>query len=307
MIVFIKYINYFYRGIHMDLRSLNTFIQVAELASFTKAAERLGYSQPTISFQIRQLEEELGVRLFDRIGHTVSLTAEGREALSYAQRICRMASDMSADALRDRLKQSVIRIAMADSLCNPLVVEKFASLRLDHRNISLKVMTGGTDTLFHMIDHNDADIVCTLDSHIYNISYVIAHEKQIGAHFVCSSASPLAQIESLQIGELLGSPFILTEKGMSYRRLLDEKLASISVEIEPVLELGSTDLICRLVERNAGFSFLPDYVTEQSVNEGKIVRLNVRDFDIELWVQILYHKDKWITPQIQTVIDHLKK
>ena len=74
-----------------------------------------------------------------------------------------------------------------------------------------------------------------------------------------------------------------------------------------MLELGSTDLICRLVERNAGLSFLPDYVTEQSVNEGKIVRLNVLDFDIELWVQILYHKDKWITPQIQAVIDHLKK
>ena len=110
----------------MDLRCLNTFIQVAELGSFTKAAERLGYSQPTVSFQIRQLEEELDVRLFDRIGHTVCLTEEGHEILAYAQKICRLAGEMSSDTLRDRLKQSVIRIAMADSLCVPLVVEKFA-------------------------------------------------------------------------------------------------------------------------------------------------------------------------------------
>ena len=65
----------------MDLRNLNTFIQTAELSSFTRAAEKLGYSQPTISFQIKQLEQELGVQLFERIGHTVSLTQKGREIL----------------------------------------------------------------------------------------------------------------------------------------------------------------------------------------------------------------------------------
>ena len=69
----------------MDLQSLNIFVQVAELNSFTKAAEVLGYSQPTVSFQIKQLEKELGVQLFDRIGHTISLTDAGRAALGYAQ------------------------------------------------------------------------------------------------------------------------------------------------------------------------------------------------------------------------------
>ena len=71
----------------MDLRSLNIFIEVAELGSFTRAGEKLGYSQPTISFQIKQLEKEMGVTLFDRIGHTVTLTDAGRDALPYAQNI----------------------------------------------------------------------------------------------------------------------------------------------------------------------------------------------------------------------------
>lgn len=289
----------------MDLRSLNTFIQVSELASFTKAAERLGYSQPTVSFQIRQLEEELGVRLFDRIGHTVSLTEEGREALNYAHSICRIASEMSSEAIKSKHNKSIIRIAMADSLCSPLIVENFSEFHRKHKNISLKIMTAGTDELFRLLDHNDADIVCTLDTHIYNMSYVVSSEEKLGAHFVCASSSPLCEATYLEITDLLSSPFILTEKGMSYRRMLDEKLAKMSLEVSPVLEIGSADLICELIKEGAGLSFLPDYVTEKGVRSGELTRLSVKDFDIELWKQVLYHRDKWITPEMKTVIDYL--
>ena len=71
----------------MELRNLITFIHVAELGSFTKAAEQLGYSQSTISFQIKQLEEELDCLLFERINHTISLTERGRELVSYAHKV----------------------------------------------------------------------------------------------------------------------------------------------------------------------------------------------------------------------------
>ena len=77
-------------GMVMDLKNLTTFIHVAELNSFTKAAAVLGYSQSTVSFQIRQLETELNAQLFERINHTVALTEKGREVLDYAQRIRRM-------------------------------------------------------------------------------------------------------------------------------------------------------------------------------------------------------------------------
>ena len=291
----------------MDLRSLNTFIQVSELASFTKAAERLGYSQPTVSFQIRQLEEELGVRLFDRIGHTVSLTEEGREALNYAQSICRIANEMSSEAIKNKHNKSVIRIAMADSLLGPMIVDNFSEFRRRHKNISLKITTAGTDELFSLLDHNGADIVCTLDTHIYNMSYVVSSESKLGAHFICSASSPLTEATYLEINDLLAYPFILTEKGMSYRRMLDEKLAKMSLEVSPVLEIGSADLICDLVKDGAGLSFLPDYVTEKGVRSGELARLSVKDFDFELWQQVLYHRDKWITPEMQTVIDYLSK
>lgn len=289
----------------MDFRALNTFIQIAEVGSFTRAAEKLGYAQPTVSLQIKQLESELGVQLFDRIGHTVSLTEGGREALFYAQRICHMSQEMVQGANKQYEPGGVVRLAMADSLCTPLIIKEFVRFRALYPKVSLKVTTAGTDELFRLLDHNEVDLVCTLDNHIYNTTYIISNEEKIGVHFVSSASNPLCEQGTVDIHDLMTQPFLLTEKGMSYRRLLDEYLARHSMEIQPVLEIGSADSICKLVEENMGISFLPDYVTEASVKAGRLVRLPVKDMDVELWKQLLYHRDKWVSLQMDALIRHL--
>lgn len=286
----------------MDMKNLNTFVHVAELGSFSKAGERLGYSQPTVSVQIRQLEQELGATLFDRVGHVVRLTEKGRETLHYAQQILRISQQMTQEGPETT---ATIRLATADSLCVPLLVREFSVLRQQHPSIRLNLTTAGTGDLFRMLNHNEVDLVCTLDNHIYNTNYVIAAEERVGVHFVVSADYPLAARTCLTKAELPGQNFLLTEAGMSYRRLLDEWMARDSLQIQPVLETGSTDLLCRLVEQSAGISFLPDYVTEEAVRRGTLVRLDAEDFRPELWVQLLYHRNKWVSRPMQAVIDHL--
>ena len=289
----------------MDIRNLTTFIQVAESGSFTRAAETLGYSQPTISVQIKQLENELGIQLFDRIGHTVRLTDPGRNVLLHAQRICHMCQEMTLSTAQPSTPNGLIRLATADSMCAPLLKHGFASFKEQYPNISLKVTTAGTSELFRMLDHNEVDLVCTLDSHIYNTNYVIAAEERVGLHFVVSSSDPLAQNGCPDFHQLLNHPFLLTEKGMSYRRLMDDMLAQYSIEVQPTLEIGRADIICSLVEKGAGISFLPDYVTDDAVARGTITRLHVPNFEPELWKQLLYHRNKWISPQMQAAITQL--
>lgn len=301
--VFIRNIKNIY-GDCMDLRNLNTFIQVAESGSFTKAGELLGYSQPTVSIQIKQLEDEFGAKLFDRIGHTVRLTDRGKEILVQAQQIFHLCSQMSHGGKGNDLKGH-IRLAMADSMCAPIFGSRFSSFRQRWPNISLKVVSAGTDEMFYMLDHNEADIVCTLDSHIFNNNYVIAKEERVGVHFVAAASSLLAGKEKLSLMELAKEDFVLTEKGMSYRRLLDEAMAKQSLEIRPVFETGRAELICNLVEQGLGVSFLPDYITEEAVKKGSIVRLNVSEFEPELWKQLLYHREKWLSPQMEAVIKQL--
>lgn len=286
----------------MDIKNLTTFVHVAEVGSFSRAAERLGYSQPTISVQIRQLEQELGFRLFDRIGHAVRLTDKGRDALLYAQQVCRLCQQMSLGEREDEAKETLIRLATSDSLCTSMLYDNYPKLRRRHPGIRLKLTTAGTDELFHLLDHNEVDMVCTLDSHIYNTNYVIAGERKIGVHFAVSCDNPLARKPCLTIEDLQSQEVLLTEKGMSYRSQLDEWLARQSREIRPMLETGRTDLICSLVERNAGIGFLPDYVTEQAVTKGSVRQLELEGFQPELWQQLLYHREKWISPAMQAVV-----
>lgn len=289
----------------MDIRSLQIFLEVAECSSFTRAGERLGYSQPTVSFQIRQLEQELGVPLFDRIGHTVSLTDAGREALAYAQRICNLSREMKGGGLQNRPVSGVIRLGMPDSLCDPLIARHFHRFRREYPRITLQILDAGTGELFRMLDHNEVDLICTMDSRVYDTSYVTAQEEAIGAHFVAAAENPLARQPKLRLEDLLQQPFVLTEKGMSYRRLMDEALAARSLEVRPVLETARADLICGLVARDMGISFLPDYVTEEDVRAGRLKRLPVADFQVTVWKQLLYRRDKWLSPQMKAMLEFL--
>ena len=289
----------------MDIKNLTTFVHVAELGSFSRAGERLGYSQPTISVQIRQLEQELGFRLFDRIGHAVRLTDKGRETLAYAQQVCLLCRQMVQSLPEDASRETQIRLATSDSLSACLLDDSFPRIRSLHSGIRLHLITGGTGELFRLLDHNEVDLVCTLDSHIYNTNYIIAGEEKIGVHFVVGRGNPLAQRERLRKEDLLNQDFLLTEKGMSYRRLLDEWLARDSLEIRPVLESGRADLLCSLVEQGLGVSFLPDYVSEPAVARGTVVRLDAEGFQPDLWKQLLYHREKWVSPAMQAVISLL--
>lgn len=290
----------------MDIRNLTTFVHVAELGNFSRAAARLGYSQPTISVQIRQLEDELGFRLFDRIGHAVRLTDKGRDTLAYAQQVCLLCQQMVSDNAEEE-RETLIRVATSDSLSASLLFECFPYIRENYPHIHLKLMTAGTEDFFRMLDHNEVDIVCTLDSHIYNTNYQIAGEKKVGVHFAVSADSPLARRDALTKEDFMEQDLLLTEKGMSYRRLMDEWLAKESMEVHPVLETGQTDLICSLVEMGLGCAFLPDYSTEEAAARGTIRRLNAEGFTPDLWKQILYHREKWVSPAMQTVLDIMKE
>lgn len=128
----------------MDIRNLVTFIHVAELNSFTKAAEALGYSQSTVSFQIRQLEEELHFPLFERIRHTVALTEKGRGVLEYAHQITRLAQELKDSVQEEKEVKGHVRLAMADSLCDSLLSEKFPDFRKRYPAITLKIIAAGT-------------------------------------------------------------------------------------------------------------------------------------------------------------------
>ena len=290
----------------MELRNLITFIHVAELGSFTKAADQLGYSQSTVSFQIKQLEDELGCMLFERIKHTVTLTERGRELAAYANKVRALTDEFKESLKREEQLTGHIHIVSPDSVCDEMINARYVDFHSKYPDISIKFTTADTLVMFDMLDHNEADIIITLDSHSYNKDYIIANEQRLSMHFVASAESKFAGVKNLTINDIINEPFILTEYGQGYRRVLDRELAKRSLDIVPVLEIGRTDVITNVVAQSNMISFLPDFVTKKLVDEGKLCYLDVCDMQLEIWKQLIHHKNKWLTRSLKTVIEYIE-
>ena len=289
----------------MELRNLITFIHVAELGSFTKAAEHLGYSQSTISFQIKQLEDELGCLLFERINHTIALTEQGHKLVSYAHRVRALTEDFKETLTKEDLRGH-LHIVTPDSVCEEMICAHYADFHRKYPSIFIRFSTGDSGNMLDMLDHNEADVIITLDHHLYNKDYIVAKEQKIPMHFVASSKSKFATRKGLSVKDIIDSPFVLTEYGQGYRRVLDRELAKKSLEITPVLEIGRTDIITSVLIENDMISFLPDFVTDELIASGQLCHLDVVDMNIDIWKQLIYHKNKWLSKSMKTFIEYIK-
>ncbi|MBO5220967.1 MAG: LysR family transcriptional regulator [Clostridia bacterium] len=291
----------------MELRNLITFTHVAELGGFTKAAELLGYSQSTISFQIKQLEEELGCLLFERINHTITLTERGHELLTYAHQVRAITEEFKESLTKEEDLSGHIHIVTPDSVCDEMINSHYIDFHRKYPNISIKFTTADTLVMFDMLDHNEADIIITLDNHSYNKDYIIAKEEPLSMHFVARAGSKFAGVKGLSVQDIINEPFILTEYGQGYRRVFDKELARKSLEITPVLEIGRTDIITKTVANSDMISFLPDFVTKDWIDAGALCYLDVCDMKSEIWKQLIYHKNKWISKSLKVMIDYIKE
>ena len=292
-------------GYKMQLRNLITFIHVAELGSFTKAAEQLGYSQSTISFQIKQLEEELDCLLFERINHTITLTERGHELVSYAHQIRALTDEFKEKPDREKQISGHIHIVTPDSVCEEMVNAHYFDFHSKYPRISIRFSTADTAAMFDMLDRNEADLIITLDCHSYNKDYIIAKEEQLPIHFVTNANSKFAGQKGLSIRDIASEPFVLTEYGQGYRRAFDSELAKKSIDITPVLEIGRTDMITSVLTKSNMISFLPDFVTKPLVDAGVLCYLDICDMNIEIWKQLIYHKNKWMSKSLKALIEYI--
>ncbi len=291
----------------MEIRNLITFVQVAELMSFTKAAHVLGYSQSTVSFQIKQLETELGCLLFERINHTITLTDRGREVLEYAGHIRALSEKFNENWGGEQEIKGLVRIVSSDSVCEDFIKHHYADFHNRYPGISLNFQTADTEAMFGMLDRNEADLMMTLDEHVYDSNYIIAREERVAMSFVTGMNSPYAKEGKADIEEMCTMPFILTERGMGYRNSFDVAVAKLSLEVKPIVETGRTDLIVNMLEKGIGVSWLPEFITDKMAAEGRLRYIDVPGTDVDIWKQLIYHRNKWMSRALKAVIDYMSE
>ena len=286
----------------MEIRQLQTFVQAAQLESFSKTAEMLGYSQSAITVQMRLLETELNTRLFDRMGKKVVLTPQGREFLKSANKILYEVNKASKSMNDDRELTNPLHVGTIESLCTakfPRILSEFHSL---HPRVNLQITIDSPEKLIRMMDHNELDLIYILDTPRWDENWVKVMELAEPVVFVASAASKFAGKEKMVLDDILQEPFFLTEKHANYRQALDQQLALRSQFISPVLEISDTAFIIHMLELNQGLSFLPYFAVEQDIYKHRITTLDIKDIHISMYRQIFYHKNKFRTREMEEFI-----
>lgn len=282
----------------MEFREISTFLQVAQLKSFSRAARKLNYSQGTVTIQIKNLETELGVRLFDRIGKQISLTHRGEQFYQYAVTLMK-----NLEQIRDSMSGAgeltgTLSLGTIESLCSSIFPPLLAEYHRRFPKVNISVVIDSPSVLLDMMNENALDIVYLLDQRVCDSRWVKALEEPEEIVFAASSLHPLAGRGPLSLDEVIACPFLLTEKAASYRHILDQYLAACKKQIRPFLEIGNTDFIVHMLKENAGVSLLPFFSIRNGVEEGSLSALSVDGFHMRVWRQIVYHKDKWVTREM---------
>ena len=286
----------------MEIRQLHSFIKIVELQSFSKAAEALGYTQAAVTIQIRQLELEFNTRFFDRVGRHVELTPPGKKFLMYANEILRKVDDVHALLGNAVVKDHKLRVGTLESLLSfklPKVVSYFYK---HFPTVALEIRSGTPKELNEMLDHNQIDLAYYIDQKVYGQNWEKTLEEPESVVFVASNDANLPDKEDFLLAELLNQPFFLTEKDSNYRYALEQELASRHLGIRPFFETRNPDVIIELIKENRALSFLPHYAVEESLKNGSLRLLKVRDFEMQMYRQLFYHKDKWITEEMKNFI-----
>ena len=290
----------------MEIRNLITFARIAEVRNFSKTAEQLGYSQSAVTMQIKQLEAELQVQLFERIGKKAKLTQAGQRLLPYALDILSAAGKAESIAREPEQISGKLRIGTCESYVISVLPPVFMEMGERCPGVEISTHTAPVPDLIDMLRQNDIDILYFLDEKLYFPEWIKVMEQPENIYFVSSSSSPLARMKKIPISRLVEEPLYLTEKGISYRYAMEQTLAAAGYELHPRLEVGNTDVITRFLLKNKGISFLPEYVVKDDVAEGRLAILDTECPRIVMWSQLAYHRSKYVTPQMKLFLEFMQ-
>lgn len=286
----------------MEFRQLKTFLTVVKLASFTKAANELGYAQSSVTGQIQLLEEEFGTMLFERLGKQIKLTKDGENLFNYASQILTLSDEAKAVITDSFTPKGSLTIGTAESLCLHRLPEVFNTFRQEYPQVGINLYfdTGGDYRA--LLRKNAIDVVFFLD--------VPCNEKDLITHVLFEEtmsviAPPghrLAQERSISPRDLTGEPLVLTSPGCTYRGILESILTQSGVKPSSIMGVSSNEVIKRFVSDGWGIGFLPQIVVQQELLSGQLVELPWEGPAFGITAQLIYHKDKWQSPALKAFI-----
>jgi len=290
----------------MEVRQLQIFRTLAEELSFTRTAEKVHTVQSNVTAQIKALEEELGIPLFDRLGRRVALTDAGRNFLPFATQAL-AAMDHGQRALQSGAEPSgPLRIGAAESQLTyrlPVVLHAFHR-RFPH--VELIFSQHSTATVAVDLEAGKFDMLIHGDNLPPSSSIKSCRLRTERILLLSDASHPLASQATVKPADLAGQNLLLTEAGCSYREKLDRALALANIRPANVTEFSSVEALKQCITLGMGLGLLPEIVVSRELRQNHLKALHWTGPTLDIVTQILWHKDKWISPAMAAFMELVK-
>lgn len=289
----------------MELKNLNTFLLLSKIKNFTKTAEYLNYVQSSVTTQIQQLEKELNVRLFERIGKSVALTPEGEKLVPYATKMLSLSFDIKEMYTNsDNLGRIVIGASESISICRlPEIIKIY---KRKHPDVDIFLMLLDSSDFISLLADSTIDIAFTIDHPIIDkpITSVLEIDEPICV--LSTPEHPLALKKIVSIQDFADIPIILTGHGCCYRSMFERDLSTANISPKIVLETGSIHVIKQTAISGLGICILPELAVQEELENNKLFKIAYAT-NYNIASQLIYHKDKWISPNLHDFISIVKQ
>ena len=284
----------------MELRQLKYFITSADTLNFTEAARQCFITQSTLSQQIKQLETELGVQLFERIGKRVFLTETGRDFLPYARQTVADA-DYGVQHIKDMEDLKTGRLCIGTTFgLSALITDAIARFSEQYPEIHFEVMFLKQDELIDAVRERKVDFALTFEMMEKDDLLTEQPAKTYHLCAIVSDQNPLAQQATVSLRQLADYNICTPARGMNARRMFDSLTNKKGIELQPKLEINEIHTLLHLVRTGRWVAILVDSITH---GEEGLCAVPLREAALPMPVVWLYPKDMYIRKAMQKFME----
>lgn len=288
----------------MDIKYLKTFKAILKTGSFQKAAEHLNYAQTTITLQMQQLEQDLSVKLFEKIGRKMELTQAGKELIPYIDNILNAIQQMENYGKSNKELTGTLRVAMPETLLSYQMVQTLMQFRQNAPNVRLSLQSSNCYEIRTQVLNGSVDLGIHYDIGGYGDSVVTERLRQY--EFILVGSLRLDEDEADFITPNQRKTLcLLADQSSYYYKKFNEYLEEYDIVLDNEVDLISTEAIKQLVKGNLGIAYLPRFTIEEELNAGIIREIPTVIRNKQIGTVCNYHKNKWITPAMELFLQLL--
>ncbi len=290
----------------VTLRQLRTFKSVADLKSFSLAAQRLRLSQPSVSYQVKELEETLGLPLLDRLGKRIELTEAGTLLYGYARRMLDVLDEATVAIEEMRgIQRGKLRVGASTTVGIYLLPAALGAFKKLHPGLVISLEIGTRARVQEQVLHNELDLAvvgpASKDPALSIIPF-LSDELVV----VAPAGHPLATKRGLTLKDLADQPFVMREAASGSRWSLEKAARKAGAKLMVAMELGSNGAIKHAVESGLGLAVISRYACTLELSSGRLVELDVRGFPIRRDWHIVHLRRRQLPTSVSAFIEFLK-